>query len=473
MSQYYKLIRLAITLLVLTTLSSPAEALKSADTMFKFVTDPWFGDFSSMKKDKAIRVLVPYSITSYYIDNGKEKGLTAEYMREFEKHLNKVVKKEVDKIRIILIPTRRDLLIRGIVAGHGDIAAANLTITPQRLEKVDFSNPVFSGVRELLVTAKNQQDIVALKDISGREVHVRKSSSYYSSLLALNDQLKKQSLNSITIVTVDEHLEDEDLLEMVQTGIIPAIIMDEHKAKLWLALFDNVTMHDSFPVREGGDIAWAFRKDSPELKAVINGFLKKAAVGTMLGNILKKRYYSNIKHMINPKTMAYQKKLDKLIELFKKYGDKYSIDPMLLAAQAFQESRFNNEARSRAGAVGIMQLLPSTARDPNVNIKNITKLENNIEAGAKYMRFVADHYFSDDQIPDLEKILFVFASYNAGPNRVARVRAKAVDSNRWFESVEYEVARAAGSEPVKYVKNIYIYYLIFKKFAEVDEAKRR
>ena len=176
--------------------------------------------------------------------------------------------------------------------------------------------------------------------------------------------------------------------------------------------------------------------------------------------------------MINPKTDAYNKKLDELVVLFNKYGEKYDIDPMLLAAQAFQESRFNNNARSRAGAVGIMQLLPSTARDKNVNIKNFKKLENNIEAGAKYMRFVADHYFADENIPELQKILFVFASYNAGPNRVARVRKKAKDPNQWFDSVEWEVARAAGAEPIKYVKNIYIYYVIFKKLVEDQERKK-
>ncbi len=465
------IVRLVSVLFALFLFAPATHALDSADTMVEFVTAPWHGDYSAMKKDKAVRVLIPYSITSYYIDKGKEKGLTVEYMREFQTFLNKSIKKEIDKVRIVLIPTRRDQLISGLVEGHGDIAAANLTITPERLEKVDFSTPVFTGVRELIITKKDAPEIAKLEDLSGKEVHVRESSSYFASLRSTNEALKEKGLAPITVVTVDERLEDEDLLEMVNTDIIPAIVMDEHKAKLWLGLFDGVKAHGEFPIRDGGEIAWAFRKKSPELEKVVNAFLATAKVGTSLGNILKRRYYSDINKLINPKTDAYDKKLQELIGLFRKYGEKYDIDPMLLAAQAFQESKFNNNAKSRAGAVGIMQLLPSTARDPNVNIKDFRKLENNIEAGAKYMRFVADHYFADADIPDLQKILFVFASYNAGPNRVARVRKKAKDPNAWFDNVEWEVSRAAGAEPIKYVKNIYIYYLVFTKLMERENRR--
>ena len=392
---------------------SPAAAIKSGDTMVESIAKPWFGDFSAMKKDGLIRVLIPYSITNYYLDNGKEKGVTFEYMREFESFLNKGIKKETAKIEIVLIPTRRDQLISGLVEGHGDIAVGNLTITPERQEKVDFSDPLLTGVKEIVITAKAAPDYTSVNDLAGKEIHVRESASYFVSLVELNEKLEKEGLEPVTIVTVDERLEDEDLLEMLHTSVIPAIVMDDHKAKLWLKLFDKVKMQKAIPVREGGEIAWGFRKDSPELKKVVNQFVAKSKYGTKLGNILLKRYYSDINTMINPKTAAYQKKLDELIVLFRKYGEKYDIDPMLLAAQAFQESKFNQKAKSRAGAIGIMQLLPSTAKDKNVNIRNINKLENNIEAGAKYMRFTADHYFGDEDIPELEKILFVFASYNA------------------------------------------------------------
>lgn len=463
--------RLTLGLLILVGLSSQSLALKSAEPLMEFAKHPRFGDYAAMKKRKMIRVLIPYSITNFYLDRGKEKGLSVEVMRAFENALNKGVEKETEKVRILLIPTRRDQLIPALLKGQGDIAAANLTITPERLEEVDFSDPILTGARELIITSKDERDLKDFKNLSGREIHVRKSSSYFASLVSLNSKFEKQGIEPITIVTVDERLEDEDLLEMVHTDIVPAIVMDEHKAKPWLKLFDNVELHDDFAVREGGEIAWAFRKDSPQLKTVINNFIATTKVGTLLGNILLKRYYSDINRMINPNRNAYQQKLDELRVLFREYGAKYDIDPMLLAAQAFQESRFDQNAKSRAGAVGIMQLLPSTANDKNIKIENIDRLENNIEAGAKYLRFIADRYFPDDAIPELNKILFAFASYNAGPKRVVSSRMKAEDPMIWFDSVEWEVARAAGAEPVKYVKNIYIYYLVFSKLE--DEKKRK
>jgi membrane-bound lytic murein transglycosylase MltF len=459
-------IRYPLILLTVLLFGSPAFGLSSADSLTTGISKSWTGDFSAMKKDKVVRVLMPYSITSYYIDNGQEKGVVVEYMRKFEAFLNKGIKKELDKIRIIFVPTRRNKLISSLVEGQGDIAAAELTITPERLENVDFSDPILSNVREVLVTSKDVADISALGDLAKMKIHVRESSSYYSSLLRINEELEKQSLSAIEIITTDEKFEDEDLLEMVQSGMVPAIIIDEYSVKPWLKVHDKIKIHGKIAISEGGNIGWAFRKNSPEFKKVINQFISKNRAGTVFGNIMLKRYYSDINKIINPKSETYQKKLTELVELFNKYGKKYNIDPMLLAAQAFQESKFNQKAKSRVGAVGIMQVLPSTAKDRNVNIKNIHVLENNIEAGAKYMRFVADHYFNDDNIPEFDKILFVFASYNAGPNRVARVRKKANDPNSWFDSVDWQVARAAGSEPIKYVKNIYIYYIAFKKISD-------
>ncbi|WP_160774084.1 transglycosylase SLT domain-containing protein [Stappia sediminis] len=426
-----------------------------------------------MKKDKVVRALIPYSITDYYLDKGEEKGLAAEYLREFEKHINKGIRKEGDKIRVVLLPTQRDALLSGLVEGYGDIAVADLTITPDRLKIVDFSDPVRTNVRELVVTGPIEKELKGLDDLSNMEIHVRKSSSYFQSLLQINAELEKNSKQPVKIVAVDEALEDEDLLEMVDAGILPAIVVDDHRAELWEPLYENIWIHKEFAIREEGDIAWAFRKDSPELKKVVNSFISKTHIGTELGNIFARRYSSNIENIINPKTEKYLKELDNLVEIFEATGKKYNIDPMLLAAQAFQESRFRNSAKSRTGAVGIMQVLPSTAKDPNVAIKEFRQLAGNIEAGAKYNRFLADKYFSDPEISELDKILFVLASYNAGPNRVAKVRMKAKNPNVWFDNVEWEVARAAGVEPIKYVKNIYIYFVVFSRIDDYDRRREK
>ncbi|MEM7461651.1 MAG: lytic transglycosylase F [Pseudomonadota bacterium] len=437
----------------------------------KALAKPFTGDYEQMKKKRVVRVLISFSYTDYYLDDGKEKGLAAETMREFEQFLNQGVKNTKEKVRIALIPKARDELIPALLAGHGDIAAANLTITSDRKKLVEFSDPVLTGVRELIVTNAAGPKLSEIADLSGMEIHARKSSSYYTSLEAANKTLAEMGLNPIRIVAANEWLEDEDLLEMIDVGIIPAIVMDEHKAELWQRKFKHIRIHNNPALRKGAEVAWAFRKDSPELKAVVNSFVAKVRKGSKLGNIFARRYQSDIYEIVNPQTKKYTEHLRKLAALFEKYAKQYDLDPMLLAAQAFQESRFDNNARSSAGAVGIMQLLPSTALDKDVAIRNFRTVEGSIEAAAKYNRFIADQYFSDEAISEFNKILFVLASYNAGPNRVARVRKNAENPDVWFDHVEWQVARAAGIEPVKYVKNIYIYYLLFTKWDKYGRHK--
>lgn len=467
------ILRLLAMAILIVSVGRASLAQETGQALLEDVQRPYTGDYDGMKKGKAVRVLIPYSITDYYLEGGQEKGLAVEYLREFEKRLNKGIKKEIDKIRVVLLPTSRGDLIPYLLEGRGDIVVANLTITPERQKQVDFSEPYRSDVREVVVTGKDHGEIKTPEALAGLEIHTRRSSSYFESLVKLSGDLEGSGLEPVKAVESDEALEDEDLLEMLNAGIIPATVVDEYKADLWLPLFENIKVHRTVGIREGADIAWAFRKDSPQLKQVIDDFVAETRIGTKLGNIFAKRYSSDISKIVNPKAEDYHERLNELLSLFEAVGNKYNIDPMLLAAQAFQESRFDNKAKSRVGAVGIMQVLPSTARDRNVGIKNFRELDGNVEAGAKYNRFVADHYFSDPEITELQKILFVLASYNAGPNRVARVRAKAEDPNTWFDHVEWQVAKAAGSEPVKYVKNIYIYYLVFSQLTEYERQRER
>jgi membrane-bound lytic murein transglycosylase MltF len=443
-----------------------AFALETGDPLAEDISEVWLGDLSGMREEGVVRVLIPYSFTSFYLDRGEEKGTAVELLREFEKTLNAGTKNEVRKTTVALVPTSRDKLIDHLVAGRGDLIVANMTITQERAARVDFASPILTDVRELVVTGKNAPPLASLEDLSGMEIHVRRSSSYFQSLQALNKTLAEKGFAPANVMLVDERLEDEDLLEMVQAGILPAIVIDEHKAHLWLQVLDGLQLHTDVPLREGGEIAWAMRKNSPELMAAVNKFMGKAKRGTTLGNILFRRYYRDSERLKNPKLAKYQEKLDHLRQLFKKYGGQFNIDYLLLAAQAFQESKFDQSVRSRVGAVGVMQVLPSTAADPNVNVANIEELEPNIEAGAKYIRFIADHRFGDQDLSEEQRIFFAFAAYNAGPNRVARIRMQAKNPNQWFGSAEWDVARAVGTEPVRYVKNIYRYYLVFRGIEE-------
>ncbi len=435
----------------------------------------WTGDFDGMAERRIIRALVPYSKTFYFLDGADQRGLTYELLREFEKHINKKLKKRTLRIHLVVIPTKRDRLLPALVEGVGDIAAGNLTITPERQKWVDFSAPQLTGVEEIVVTGPKTPPIQGIDDLAGREIHVRASSSYYESLQRLNAQFKKKGKRPMKLVLADEYLEDEDLLEMMNARLIPMIVIDSHKGKFWSQIFKDLTLHPDIKLRTDGQIAWAIRKNSPKLKEAINGFMKTHRKGTLMGNILFKRYLENTKWVRNSLNDADLERFKEAIEFFQKYSNQYGFDWLMIAALAYQESRIDQSKRSPAGAIGVMQLLPTTAADPNVNIPNIKELENNIHAGVKYLRFMRDRYFENEQMDDLNKMLFSFASYNAGPSKVSQLRRNArkagLDPNVWFRNVEIIAAKRIGRETVQYVSNIFKYYVAYRLIVDKLELK--
>lgn len=424
------------------------------------------GDYPEMQKRRAIRVLVPYSKTFYFLDGAEQKGVTYEILKEFEKFMNKELQTKHLKMHLVIVPTTRDRLIPGLVEGLGDIAAGNLTITENRLKDVDFADPVAKGVDEIVVTSKEGDTVKTLDDLSGKSIHVRKSSSYYESLTRLNQKFKKESKAPIDIVLASKYFEDEDLLEMVNAGLIPMVVVDNFKANFWAKIFPDIVLHNDIKVNTGGEIAWAIRKNCPELEKVINRFVKGHKKGTLFGNVIFNRYFKDTTFAKNSLAEKDRERFTKTMELFKKYGEQYNFDWLMLAALAYQESTIDQSKRSHAGAIGVMQILPSTAKDKNVGIPGIEKIEPNIHAGTKYIRFMVDRYFDDPQMDDLNKGLFAFASYNAGPAKVAKLRKEAaksgLDPNVWFRNVEVIAAKRIGRETVQYVSNIFKYYTAYK-----------
>jgi len=437
----------------------------------------WGGDFDGMAQRRIIRVLVVYNKLGFFFDKGRTRGATYDLFMEFETYINKKQKTGIRKIKLVFLPVLRDYLIPWLIEGRGDIAAANLTITDERKKNVDFSDPLLTNVKEILVTGSTAPSIKNLNSLSGKEIHLRRSSSYYEHLKLLNTSFKKQGKSPVKLVVASEYMEDSDLLEMVNAGLIPMIIVDDHKARFWGEIFDNIKLHPDIFVNSGGKIAWALRKNSPKLKKVVNEFVKGHKKGTLKGNIVFKRYLKENKwarNSLNPKEL---KKFKNVVEVFKKYSGQYDFDYLMIGALAYQESQLDQSKRSHNGAIGVMQVLPSTAADKNVNISGIEKLENNIHAGVKYLRFIQDRYFKDSAIDPLNQDLFTFAAYNAGPAKIASLRKEAkkigLDPNVWFGNVEVVAAEKIGRETVQYVSNIYKYFLAYKLVRIKAEAKRK
>ena len=439
------------------------------------VSEPHFDDFDGIAERRILRALVTPSRTFYFFDGAVQRGLSYEMLKAFEQFLNDRLGTGALKISLVFVPVMRDQLLPALAAGYGDLAVANLTITPSRQEQVDFSMPVWRNVSEILVTGPASPAIESLRDLSGKKVHVRASSSYYESLAALNERLVEQGGAPVDIQIADEHIEDEGLLEMVQAGLIPAIVVDSRKAEFWAQIFDDIVLRKDIALRTGSNIAWALRKGSPKLKAVVNEFLADNREGSLLGNLLFTRYLKETNHLANALKSSEMRKFRATAHLFQRYADQYNFDWLMIMSQAYQESRLDNSLVSDSGAVGIMQLLPSTAADRNVNIPDIRELENNIHAGNKYLRFIRDRYFENQAMDGLNKTLFSFAAYNAGPARIAELRkaaaAQGLDPNQWFDNVEVLAAQRIGREPVDYVSNIYKYWIAYRlSRAQLDEA---
>lgn len=416
-----------------------------------------------------VRVLVSYSRTNFFVDKGRPRGFECELFLEYEKFLNTGVSSRDFQMNVVFVPVPFDQLIPSLVEGKGDVAAAGLTVTPERQKLVAFTDPYLTGVDEIVVTAKNAKPIKTFQDLGGRKVNVPKGSSYVRHLQELNMELAQGGSPQTSITLTGQNLETEDLLELVDAGIFELTVSDRHIAELWSSVFINMILRPDLKVHSGGSIAWAVRKSNPQLLASLNAFVKKNKKGTLIGNILFKRYYENAQWVRNPLTDAERRKLDQYRSFFQKYGDQYGFDWLLLAAQGYQESRLDQSTRSRSGAIGVMQLLPSTAK--YVGISNINDPENNIHAGTKYMDYLRKKFFNDPGISPEAKWDFSLAAYNAGPNRVQRWREKAkvsgLDPNRWFYNVERIALQEVGQETVQYVGNINKYYIAYRSVYEI------
>ncbi len=424
---------------------------------------PWQGDLDGMRDRGLIRVATAFSRTNFFLDGGRPRGATYELLMAFRRHLRQM-DKSYRGIDVLLLPMPRDDIVEAVRSGRADIAAANLSITPGRSAVLDFSAPIATGISELVVTGPAAPVIRSLEDLSGTDVHVRASSSYYESLQTLAADFSAQQIEPPRIHPVNENLETEDILELVSRGVFEVTVADSSLTGLWTDILPELTVHEDLALSKNSRIAWAFRKNSPQLTQVANEFIGANRKGSLLGNILTKRYFKANPWVRNPLNEDDTARLEALAGTFKAYADRYGIDWLLSAAQAYQESGLDQSRVSSAGAVGVMQLLPTTAADPNVGIADIEVVENNIHAGIKYKHFLRNRYFDDPGLDTVDRWLFTLAAYNAGPARINQYRRRAetmgLDPDRWFRHVE----QVSNRETRQYVSNIFKYYISYQEY---------
>ena len=438
------------------------------------LSEPFKGDLDEMVKRRLVRIGVAYNRTLYFVDRGVQRGSAYEYGKLMEDELNKRRKTGNLKVIFWFVPLPHDQLLSALVDGKVDMVIGQLTVTPERQKLVDFTDPTRKNVDEVVVTGPGGPTIASLDDLSGQQVFVRGSSSYYQSLLALNRTLEAARRAPVSIQLAPENLEDEDLLEMVNAGLIPVTVVDNYLADFWKQVFPDLAVHDDVAVRTGGTLAVAIRKGSPQLAAGLNAIIEKYGLGTAFGNTMEKRYLQSTKYVKNATSEAERRKFLEMVELFKKYGDQYDMDYLLMTAQGYQESQLDQRVKSPVGAIGVMQVMPATGKE--LNVGDIRQVDSNIHAGVKYMRFIMDRYYKDEPMTKLDKGLFAFASYNAGPGRIRQLRLEAgkrgLDPNVWFGNVEQIASERIGRETVTYVSNIYKYYVAYRLVVAQQEHRQ-
>jgi membrane-bound lytic murein transglycosylase MltF len=457
--------RYIATALLLAAAAQVAAAASSGDELsIKLEEQPWAGDLGGMIVRRYIRVLVPYSRTLYFVDlGGAQRGISYDFMRAFEDEFNSKLGRGDLRIHMVFIPVSRARLLPLLLAGQGDVAAANLTITPERRKIVDFTTPAARAVKELIVTGPGAPPLATLDDLAGKDIYVSRATSYYESLVALNQDFRRRGLAPMRLREAPGNFETEDILEMANAGLVNIAVADGYIARLWRQVYPNIQVREDLVVHQNGDIGFAIRKGSPQLKAALDSFISTHGEGTEFGNVTLQKYLGQTRWVQNATSEQELKKFNLLVGLFQKYGKEYDIDWLLMAAQGYQESQLDQGRHSAAGAIGVMQVMPATAE--KMQVGDVTELEPNIHAGVKYIRFIVDQYYKSEPMDTLNKVLFAFAAYNAGPARIRALRTEArtlgLDPNVWFDNVERVADYRIGRETVQYVANIYKYYIAY------------
>jgi membrane-bound lytic murein transglycosylase MltF len=435
----------------------------------------WTGDLDGMVKRRQIRILTAYSKTFYFVDRGVQRGLAYDIGQVIETNLNKRLKTKNIRVHVLYIPVARNDIIPALLEGRGDVAMANLTITPERLKQVDFTDPTYTDVSEIVVTGPGAEPIASVQDLAGKEVYIRKSSSFYESIEKLNAEFAKAGKAPVKVRLAPETFESEDILEMVNAGLVRATIADAHIAVFWKQIFPKLTLHPDVAVRTGGEIGWMLRKNSPQLKTGLNRVVAHYSEGSAQRNMLLQKYLKSTKWAKEATSDEEIAKFERMVAFFRTYGDRYDMDYLLMMAQGYQESQLNQDVKSPVGAVGVMQVMPATGKE--LAVGDISQIEPNIHAGVKYMRFMMDQFYANEPMDRLNKGLFTFASYNAGPGRMQQLRRLAaksgLDPNVWFNNVELIAAKKIGRETVTYVANIYKYYLAYQMITEQREEREK
>jgi membrane-bound lytic murein transglycosylase MltF len=451
----------------------------SGEELLLHINEPWTGDLPGIRERGFIRVLTTYNRTNFFIEHGRGRGLEFEATQRFGAWFADRRTPDAARggpamaLRVVYVTVPREELIPALLAGRGDMIAAGLTMTEERSRQMLFTEPYIKRVDEVVVRHKTAAALETIEDLAGKTLLLTRGTSYVANARALSDRLVAAGKPAIRILEAPPFLETEDVLELVNAGAAHYTIVDDHLAEVWDKLLPDIVVQHGVHLVSGGAIGWAMPPAATALKAALDTFLGTLLADRATAMTIYRRYYENITFIRNPFGPTKRDRMRQLTPHFREVADQAGFDFMLMMAQGYQESQLDPMARSPVGARGVMQLMPATGAE--MGVRDLHDAEQNIRGGVRYMQKLREAYFNDPAIPPMEQIKFALAGYNAGPNRINRLRQEAaqqgLDPNQWFGHVERVVQRRVGSEPVRYVNNIFAIYAMYAMAADLLEDR--
>ena len=420
-------------------------------------------DLAQIRSSQVLRVLVNQSRNSSGQVQGESIGVEYHRLRAFERYLNGHAR-DGQEITLKIIPKAKDQLLGALLRGEGDLMAPGELLDVKPTHAVTPSDPIIERVPLMLVGVKGERRYTRLEQLSGRTVALTTGSAAGEALNLINQKLALRKLPPVNIEWVDPTLAVEDVLEMVQAGIYHLTLVEQPIAERWAKLMPKLRFDRKVLVSEPGAMRWYVRRDASMLRGSVDRFLTTYTVPADQ-NVAFERVYRRLYRVHYPLARADRQKLEKLRPVLQKHAQQQGMDWLNLAALAFKESTLNPNAKGTGGATGLLQITPSAAQ--RVGVNNIQNVEGNVQAGAKYLAMIRRKFFASPQLNERERMAFVLAAYNMGPERVQGMRAEArrrgLNPNQWFFQVERIAMEQVGMGAVSYVNSVNKYYLAFDR----------
>jgi len=443
----------------------------------KVVPVIWSGTYSEMIQRGEIRIAVPYDRTIYINDKGTPRGLSVEIAKGLAKWINAkyAIQLKGKAVSVKLLPTINSQLLNTVPAGQADIAIGNIGLyEPIANSQALIVNHASKVEQEVLVTGPSSPPVEKLIDLSGQTVYGSRNTNFHTTLSAVNKELKQAGKLPVNLISPLGDLDDEDLLEMLNAGLISYVIVGDWKYRLWQSIYKNIVAHEDLSAKDAGWVGWVVRSNNRDLNDDLFAFYQSDDFENSRRAFRQEDYKEHLKGLKDPIDKTAWARFESMRPLFDRFGAEYKLNPLFIASLGFQETLLNQNAVSAVGAIGVMQLMPTTGM--SLGVGDIHLLEPNIHAGADYMNQLISKYFPDAHFDGNNRSLFAVASYNIGPNNVAKARDQArqlgFDPDQWFGNVEFIATERMGYEPMIYVRNVYKYYMSYRlKLKEIQSIQ--